>query len=142
MHTNATILDRFQVTNDGIEHLDMEVPVLSASQRQGDVLLLKVTTDRTKGATPVDAKGVTVVRGETSGGNAHILHALTGDVLWLPNARAGQADDLMQGWLTVSTGAEATLIHTEEHSAIGIGPGTYEVRRQREFAGEWALVAD
>ena len=44
--------------------------------------------------------------------------------------------------MTVKEGDEATLIHAQEHSALAFGPGTYELRRQREYAGEWRRVAD
>lgn len=134
MHTNTAVLTRYGVSLDSIELPELEIRVLSETQVQGDVLILKVTTDH-KGQ-PID-RGVTVVRAETNSANTHTLH---GDGLWEPNARAAQ--DLVQGWLTVAEGQEAFLIHTEEHSALGIGPGTYEIRRQREFAGEWRRVAD
>lgn len=142
MHTNTSILNRHGIDLDSIEHLDLEVPVLTDNQRQGDVYLLKVTTDHTAGAKPITSTGVVVVRAETNSANTHTLHALTGTCLWEPNAPADRADELVQGWLTVTEGAEATLIHTEEHNVLGIGPGTYEVRRQREYAGEWQRVAD
>lgn len=142
MHTNSSILDSHGVDLDSIEHLDLEVPVVSGNQRQGDVYLLKVTSDHTKAAKPITKAGVVVVRAETSTANTHTLHALSGDCLWEPNARADRDDELVQGWLTVPTDGEATLIHTEEHNVLGIGPGTYEIRRQREYAGEWQRVAD
>ena len=136
MHTNTSVLTAHGVDLGNIELPDMEIPTLTANQRQGDVLLLKVTT--TRGGTPL-GKGVIVVRSEINSGNTH---SLVGDGLWEPNARAADAEELVQGWLTVPEGGEAFLIHTEEHSALGIGPGTYEVRRQREYAGEWQRVAD
>ncbi len=142
MHTNTTILEKHGVDTASIEHLDLEVPIISATQRQGDVFLLKVTRDHTEGAKRIGPAGVTVVRAETNSANTHTLHTLTGECLWLPNARASREDELIQGWLTVTEDAEATLIHTEEHNVLGIGPGTYEVRRQREYAGEWQRVAD
>ncbi|WP_300680692.1 hypothetical protein [Nocardioides sp.] len=141
-HTNASILASRGISLDSIEHLDLEVPVLIGNQRQGDVLILKVTTDRSAGAHPITPAGVVVVRAETKVANTHTLHTLTGECLWLPNPRANQDDELVQGWLTVTLGSEATLIHTEEHNVLGIGHGTYEIRRQREFAGEWQRVAD
>lgn len=133
MHTHATILDRYGFSWLALEHPEAEVLILSASQRQGDVLLLKVTTSH--GGAPIPASGVLVVRGE-SGGNTHSLH----EGLWEPNERADT--DLVQGWLTVPESGEAFLIHSEDHGALGFGPGTYEVRRQREYAGEWRRVAD
>lgn len=136
MHTNTSVLTQHGVSADQIEHPEAEIQIISGNQRQGDVLLLKVTGKA--GGSPL-GKGVTVVRAETNSANTHSLH---GDGLWEPNARATREDELVQGWLTVPTGGEAFLIHTEEHSALGIGEGTYEIRRQREFAGEWQRVAD
>lgn len=136
MHTNTTILTRHGITPDNIEHPDLEIPVITGNQRQGDVLILRTHTGRT--GNPL-GNGVVVVRAET---NASNTHTLVGDGLWEPNPRATNPQELVQGWLTVAPGQEAFLIHTEEHSAIGIGEGTYEIRRQREYAGEWRRVAD
>jgi hypothetical protein len=135
--TNGDILTRHKLPSEGIEHLDLEVPILTGAQAQGDVLILPVAEIADRG-TAIPKAGVTVVSGETSGGNAHILHALDGECFW--RSAANQA--LTQGWVTVPDGCSATLVHTEEHNVIGIGAGTYELRRQREFAGEWQRVAD
>jgi hypothetical protein len=134
MHTNTSVLTAHGIADANIEHPEAEIQIISGNQRQGDVFVLKVTT--THAGKPL-GKGVTVVRAETNSANTHSLH---GDGLWEPNSRADT--DLVQGWLTVPEGGEAFLIHTEEHSALGIGEGTYEIRRQREFAGEWQRVAD
>lgn len=136
MHTNSSILTAHGISLDQIEHPEAEISILTGSQRQGDVLVLRVTTQH--GGKPI-GKGITVVRAETNSANTHSLH---GDGTWEPNARADRDDELVQGRLTVPDGGEAFLIHTEEHNALGIGPGTYEIRRQREYAGEWRRVAD
>lgn len=136
MHTNTTVLTAHGVGLDAIEHPEAEIPVLTGNQRQGDVLVLRVTTSHD--GQPLN-KGVVVVRAETNQANTHTL---VGDGTWEPNARASREGELIQGWLTVPDGGEAFLIHTEEHNALGIGAGTYEIRRQREFAGEWQRVAD
>lgn len=133
MTTNTSVLTRYGYTDLDLEYPELEVPVLTGAQRQGDVLLLPVTV--TRDGDPL-GPGVEVVRSE-QGSNTHTLH---GDGRWLANLTP--ADDLVQGWLTVPDGGEAFLIHSEEHNALGVGPGTYEVRRQREFAGEWRQVAD
>ena len=133
VHTNKTVLERYGVSDLALEFPEAEVSVETGNQRQGDVMLLRVTTKHA--GEPLGA-GVRVVASENSP-NTHTLH---GDGLWEWNPRA--ADDLVQGWLTVAAGEEAFLIHTEEHSAIAVGEGTYEIRRQREYAGEWRRVAD
>jgi hypothetical protein len=137
--TNGAVLARHEINTDGIEHLDLECPVLTGPQAQGDVLIVPVEASKDRGE-KIPTEGITVVRGEARGGNAHILHVLEGEAFWgsSPNADT----ELRQGVLTVPDGASATLIHTQEHNVIGIGPGTYEVRRQREFAGEWRRVSD
>lgn len=138
MNTNSSILERHGISLDSIEHLDLEVPILTGPQRQGDVFLLPIKVY--KDSAPIDTEGVIVVRAETNSANTHTLHVLEGTASWLPNNRANT--DLVQGWLTVNPDSAATLIHTEEHNVLGIGPGTYEIRRQREYAGEWRRVAD
>jgi hypothetical protein len=137
MHTNASILTAHGHTLDAIEHPDLRIPIHSGNQRQGDVLILKVTTAHP--GDPIGPKGITVVRAETNTANTHTL---VGTGTWSPNPHANRAEQLVQGWVTVPENGEAFLIHTEEHNAIGIGPGTYEIRRQREYAGEWRRVAD
>lgn len=137
--TNRVVLEKHEINTNGIEHLDLEVRVLTGMQRQGDVLIVPCAPPAGV-FKPIPVEGVTVVRGETSGGNAHILHALDGECAWAESQHADR--DLLQGWLTVAPGASATLIHTQEHNVIGIGPGCYEIRRQREFAGEWRRVSD
>jgi hypothetical protein len=113
-------------------HLDAaaEIPVLSEVQAQGDLLVVPV-----KPATgarqwePVGADGVQVVRGEATG-NTHWLHAGfdSPGVRWSPSAA-----ELVCGYLKVPAGQSALLIHTDEHGANGIGPGTYAIRRKREL---------
>jgi hypothetical protein len=136
--TNRTVLTRHNLSTDSIEHLDQEIKVLTTPQRQGDVLIIPCP-DARKGK-PIPKAGITVVRGETSGGNAHILHNLHGQCEWAP-APDGD-ENLLQGWLTVPEDAAATLIHTQEHGVLGVGPGCYEIRGQREMAGEWRRVSD
>ncbi len=137
--TNREVLTRHKIQTHGIEHLDAVVPVLTDPQAQGDVLVLTSKTKATKGE-PIPANGVMVVRGETESGNSHILHSLEGECYWTPAKDA--ETDLVQGYLHVPEGSAATLIHTQEHNVIGIGPGNYEIKRQREFRNEWARVRD
>lgn len=117
-------------------HLDRQatVPVVSRLGRQGDVLIVAVSLVRDAGQ-PVPIEGLPVVRGEV-GGNTHLLLA-SGDVRFQPAARAGQ----VLGVLTVADNATAYLAHPE-HSYLGVAPGVYEVRRQREQRDVIALVAD
>ena len=131
----TSIHAEFGYSADKIELPDLEIPVKTAPQRQGDVFLLPVTT--THPGEPIPTAGVTVVRAESSAANMHNLHG-DGAWLWSPDADT----NLVQGWLTVPAGGVAYLIHTEEHPALAVGPVSYEVRRQQEWAGGWRRVAD
>jgi hypothetical protein len=91
--------------------------------RQGDVLLI-----RRQG--PPAAKGrkvpredgrIVLAHGEVTG-HAHAIEA--------DHAELYEASDGTR-WLEVS-GEPATLTH-EEHGAVTLDPGIYEVRRQREY---------
>jgi hypothetical protein len=112
---------------------DAEVPILSGLQVQGDVAI--VPHRHGKGDTIlVPAEGVAVVRGE-SGGNTHLLVA-DGPVVWCPSS-----NELTMGQVTVPKGAVAYLLHPE-HGAMGLAPGSYLIRRQREMADEIRRVSD
>lgn len=120
-----------------LDHLDHEVtvPVVTTAACQGDVSILRVTKDAATTAVP--AAGFPVVRGE-NGGNTHSLHG-DGPVFF---DVAPQSDgSLVLGRLTVPDGSEAVMAHPE-HGFLAIAPGTYEIGRQREYAGEWRMVAD
>jgi hypothetical protein len=68
-----------------------------------------------------------VIRGEATG-NTHWLHRgfESPGVRW---ARAAAGARI--GYVLVPDGQSALLIHTDEHGANGIGPGTYAVHRKR-----------
>jgi hypothetical protein len=113
---------------------DTEIPVLAGPQRQGDVAIIPrpaLGHAEHASAQPVPIDGITVVRGETAGGNAHILLA-DGPCTWTPHA--ARAGDVLLGVLNVSEG--------EEHGANAVGPGTYRLVGKREQADELRRVAD
>jgi hypothetical protein len=138
--TIAELITRHGV--DVLEHLDrqIDVPVLTGLQAQGDVIVIpqKGLGLLDKVDTPVPSSGVAVVRGE-NGGNTHLLLADQGPVFY--SAAAPMSTSLKLGTLVVPEGSTALLAHPE-HGYAGIGPGRYEVRRQREQADEIRLVAD
>ncbi|PBA43545.1 hypothetical protein CKJ63_03540 [Mycobacterium avium] len=114
---------------------DVEIPVLAGVQRQGDVLVRPAPVTA---KTAVPTQGTSVVRGE-SGGNTHAVYAADGPVycdVSTPSARS-----LRVAVLSVPEGSTAYLGHPE-HGYMGIGPGSYEIRRQREMAEEIRMVAD
>ena len=131
----STLIDRHNI--DVLDHLDREalVPVVSGLQRQGDVIVIPSTGARATSKVP--AAGIAVVRGE-AGGNTHTIVA-EGTVYC--DVRAASAANLTLATLTVPEGSTAYLAHPE-HAYSGIGPGTYELRRQREQADELRMVQD
>lgn len=136
LNTLGQILDHAGIGTLGVLDTEINVPILTGTQRQGDVIVLP-RPNKPAAATPIPATGVQVVRAEASI-NTHSLMSWDGQCFF----DAGGDTGLVLGVLTVPVGASAYLLHTEEHGANGIGPGTYELRRQREFAGEWRRVAD
>jgi hypothetical protein len=154
--TLAQLITTHQI--DVLDHLDRQVniPTLTGPQRQGDVFIIPLVRDHSQdnpiggtgwhrvpgssqivqpATTPVPAAGVPVVRGE-NGGNTH---AIVGRCFC--DVKAATATNLTLAILTVPDGDVAYLAHPE-HGYNGIGPGTYELRRQREQADELRLVQD
>lgn len=136
--TLADAITRHGVSVDDHHDLDSIIPVLTGVQFQGDVAVIPIAAVARKmlGDT-VPPTGIAVVRGE-NGGNTHLLLA-DGTVTWQPApARTGE---LALGTLSVASDATAYLAHPE-HAYSGIGPGVYELRRQREQADAIRMVAD
>jgi hypothetical protein len=135
MHTYDSALALIGVTVP--DHLDAsaEVPILTGPQAQGDLLVVPeepapATKRKPSVWTEVPAEGVQVVHGEATG-NTHWLHAGfdSPGVRW----RRVEDDGLVLGYVQVPAGQSALLIHTDEHGANGIGPGTYAIRGKREL---------
>jgi hypothetical protein len=96
-----------------------------AMYRQGDVLLVSSEHAPTGTAVPVAREGgrLVLARGEATG---H-AHAIASALAELFEERDGRLV------LRVRPGAaEVRLVH-EEHAAIVLAPGVYEVIRQREY---------
>lgn len=116
------------------EHLvrDLEIPVLAGVQCQGDLIIVPASVagrvypaaDR-----PVPAQGVELLRGQ----HPHVLVADPGTC----RVRFLSGQDLA----VVDADAAVYLLHPE-HGGMGLAPGRYVVRRQREQADEQRLVAD
>ncbi|ORV92782.1 hypothetical protein AWC11_07200 [Mycobacterium interjectum] len=135
----ATTTEMIEATGVAVctsQDLDVDIPVLAGVQRQGDVLVRPAMG--LLATTAVPAAGTPVVRGE-SGGNTHAIVAADGPVYC--DVSAGSARDLRVAVLSVPEGSTAYLAHPE-HGFMGIAPGDYEIRRQREMAEEIRMVAD
>jgi hypothetical protein len=93
--------------------------------RQGDVLIVRVPV-LPKGTREVprdEAGRVVLALGEATG-HAHAIRDPDATLFELTGAEVGQR------FLEITR--EVTLRH-EEHDPITLAPGTYEVRRQREY---------
>lgn len=135
MATTAEMIEATGVSVVTEQDFDLDIPVLSGIQRQGDVIVVPRPVSAT---TPVPVSGTPVVRGE-NGGNTHAVYAADGPVFC--DVAAASTRDLRVAVLSVPEGSSAYLGHPE-HGYMGIAPGTYEVRRQREQAEEMRMVAD
>lgn len=112
--------------------------------RQGDVLVIpeRLLPLNEEPVRPIPAQGVAVVRGEY-GGHTHQLVA-DGEVRFAESAPSVEVDDgdaLVVGVIRVGEGSVGYLIHPE-HGAIGLAPGGYTVRRQREWSEVVRFVND
>ncbi len=105
---------------------DVDVPLSHGMQRQGDVLVIPLPHQQPSFAQPsadttsIPGDGVSIVRAEAT----ENTHLLLGDGTWSPSTNPPDV-----GVLHVTTAAY--LIH-QEHTALGIGQGSYLLRRQRE----------
>lgn len=99
--------------------------------RQGDVLVMRTTKVASKGLkpAPADSRGVVLAEGEATG---HCHKITNPNVCML--MREGATFDMDR---ILQIGCDrAELVH-DEHSTIALSPGTYTVRRQREY--DWML---
>lgn len=139
MTTLAAVLDRAGIEAIGGLDAQVDVPVLHGAQAQGDLIALPRPLAAPATA-PVPTGGVDVVPGG-NGANTHTLLSWDGPACRY-DVRDPGPSGLVLGVLTVPAGATAYLVHSEEHGANAFGPGTYEIRRQRERADVVRRVAD
>jgi hypothetical protein len=127
VHTYATALALSGVTVPDHLTADAAVPILTGPQAQGDLMLLPVPAPTVVQWSAVPTAGIQLIRGEATG-NTHWLHTgfESGGVRWAP-----AADGQRIGYLLVPDGQSALLIHTDEHGANGVGPGSYAIHRKR-----------
>lgn len=131
-----------------LDHLEQSVsiPVVDGLQAQGDLIVIplsEISASLSYWPNPtwmgVPPEGVELLRG-AAGGNPHTLVADPGTCRWTKNVSD-------PGGLTIGVfeaSAPVYLLHPE-HGASGCTPGSYAIRRQREYAaGGWGprLVAD
>ena len=142
--TFATLKERFAETTEFVGDFaaDLDIPVLTGPQCQGDVSICPLHLYGSKprfGEThPVNRTGVEVIRGGAMN-NAHTLRTIDASVTWKPVAFSSEGVAL--GLLTVPDGAQCFLEHVE-HGYNAIGAGSFVIGRQREQADVVRMVED
>lgn len=149
MPTLQSLAERYGYIDLSVVFPELDIPVLTGPQRQGDVLMLpSVAPAKWPTTGPVPLDGVVVVDSEITA-HTHSLYGdgsvlLTRNMTW-QRAKRWQTAPNTLGWLRVPEGGEAFLMHSQEHGALGIGPGMYEIRQQMEYVGRllsWLPVGD
>jgi hypothetical protein len=135
MHTYTSALALYGIEVPDHLRAEAEVPVLRLPQAQGDLMIFPAEPPARIDWTPLPASGVQVIHGEATG-NTHWLHPgfESPGIRWAP-----VTNKLTLGYLDVPEGQSALLIHTDEHGANGVGPGTYALNRKRELQLETAV---
>lgn len=108
---------------------------------QGDLFLRRI--DKLPvGLKPMAVECGVYIVAHSETGHHHVIEAR-------PNAVVFATDDPMVSYLQVIEATDATevllnhLRSFDTHESIAIGPGNYELRRQREYTPEgWRRVAD
>lgn len=127
---------------DVLEHLDRDftVPVSDGLQFQGDLAVIPATAADIHAASGptirVPAEGIPVIEA-VGGGHEHRLLAGGGPKTASWTAVGAGSQDL--GLLECT---EPAFLAHPEHGYLGIAPGSYMLRRQREQADEERLIAD
>jgi len=93
--------------------------------RQGDVLLIPIDRSPTESEVIRTGTRLVIAEGEATG-HAHAVLADEAELI-------ESADGVL--YLRVVSDDGAVLVH-DEHDALALAPGHYEVRRQREYAPE------
>jgi hypothetical protein len=140
--TTATLVELIKRHGfDVLEHLDRDaqIPVHSGLQAQGDLLIIPVQdpplpAGKDKGSL-VPAEGIAVIK-SVGGGHEHRLFAAAPGTVHI-YLYSGASTRI--AYIEVT---EPAFIAHPEHDWIGIAPGAYLLRRQRELAEEERRVAD
>jgi hypothetical protein len=134
--TLGQLIDKHGV--EVLEHLDRDltVPVLAGIQFQGDLAVIPAGAARyAADHQPVPAAGIAVIEAVGAGHEHRLLAGVPGTAFFDRGWDGGQ--DIG----TLDCTEPAYLAHPE-HGYLGIAPGSYTLRRQREQADEERLVAD
>lgn len=118
---------------------DVGIPVLAGLQRQGAVLIMPADLPDwfDQFADPADG---TVISTSLVNGDEQTLLG-TGAIY--PNLTDDSADPITW-YLRVPEGGSALLVHSADHDALGIAPGSYQIRQQLSWSYKygWTSTAE
>jgi len=102
---------------------------------QGDLLVRRIK-DIPEGLAPMVPEGEVYVVGHSETGHHHVLPR--------KDVHCFQSNDPLVSYVVVEGNVELRHLRAfDTHEALGIGPGNYEIRRQREHTPEgWRRVQD
>lgn len=156
MATLHDLAERFGYDDLAVACPEVDIPVLTGLQRQGDILVVPwqpPAEPRIEWLTPL--AGLEVLAGVN--GHCHTLHGAGHWVGWWSSSEPAMEWfiyevtgldpvidlEVLLGVVRVPDDGEAFLMHSDEHGALGIGPGWYQVRSQREYQNDgWVGVLD
>lgn len=110
--------------------------VRSGLVRQGDVLLVPLEGDVPAGVVIEPKAGRLVLAEGEATGHAHVVRARNARLVrhGRPTGRRGWMGRPEHEYrLLLVVEGEPVVLEHEEHDPIPVGPGMYEVRRQREY---------
>jgi hypothetical protein len=120
-----------------LDHLlsDVEIPVLTGPQAQGDVSWYPIRKGQVAGLKEIPAEGIVIVEGQN--GHPHILFNYQGVCFFRPDTNRGI------GIGTVVVPEDAVLgVGHNEHGYNMVGEGSYVFNRSREQADKIKILAD
>lgn len=136
MNTIAALKSKFPVGN--LDHLleDIEIPVLTGANAQGDLSWYPDLSSKATNFQPIPSGGEIILSGNN--GHPHTLFSMSGECLL---SRNPSAQEQQLGTVVVPEGG-LLLVGHNEHGYHIIGEGTYIFNRSREMRDEIILLAD
>jgi hypothetical protein len=134
MNTIATLAEKFPIGD--LSHLDdIEIPVSSGPNAQGDLSWFPLRSGKVAGLKPIPQEGVVILSGNN--GHPHTLFSLKGECSVALNLTQEQR----LATVVVPEGAELLVAHNE-HGYHVVGEGTFQFNCAFEYRTELRRLAD
>jgi hypothetical protein len=104
---------------------------------QGDFIILRIK-DIPEGVVPVAPENGKVIVAHSETGHNHVMEATRVEAFEIPADKSNSQNvDLYKMFLLVKEDTQIDHLRSfDTHETIMVPPGTYEVRRQREYTAE------